>query len=56
LKNGAMYSILCLGTIMLADSFGYHIPEFVSPMITFAVVGLFYLKSVREMKEVPPAA
>jgi len=56
LKNGAMYSILCLGTIMLADSFGYHIPEFVSPVITFTVVGLFYLKSVREMKTVPPAA
>lgn len=56
LKNGAMYSILCLGTIMLADSFGYHIPEFVSPVITFTVVGLFYLKSVREMKTMPPAA
>ncbi len=26
LKNGAMYSILVLGTIMLADSFGFHIP------------------------------
>ena len=48
LKNGAMYSILCLGIIMLVDSFGFHIPEFVSPVITFSVVGLFYLKSVRE--------
>jgi Uncharacterized protein conserved in bacteria len=35
LKNGAMYSILCLGIIMLIDSFGFHIPEFVSPVITF---------------------
>ncbi len=48
LKNGAMYSILCLGIIMLIDSFGFHIPEFVSPVITFTVVGLFYIKSVRE--------
>jgi len=48
LKNGAMYSILCLGIIMLIDSFGFHIPEFVSPVITFTVVGLFYMKSVRE--------
>lgn len=48
LKNGAMYSILCLGIIMLIDSFGFHIPEFVSPVITFGVVGLFFLKSVRD--------
>ena len=27
LKNGAMYSILVLGTIMLPDSFGFHIPS-----------------------------
>lgn len=48
LKNGAMYSILCLGIIMLIDSFGFHIPEFVSPVITFGVVGLFFLKSMRD--------
>jgi len=28
IKNGAMYSILFLGLIMLADSFGFHIPGF----------------------------
>src|SRR3989344_4202970 len=27
LKNGAMYSIFALGIVMLADSFGLHIPE-----------------------------
>ncbi len=47
LKNGAMYSILCLGTIMVLDSFGVHIPAWVSPIITFAVVGYFLFKSVR---------
>lgn len=56
LKNGAMYSILCLGIIMLVDSFGFHIPEFVSPVITFSVVGLFYLKSVREADRVVDSA
>ncbi len=56
LKNGAMYSILCLGIIMLVDSFGFHIPEFVSPVITFSVVGLFYLKSVREADRVAGSA
>jgi hypothetical protein len=46
LKNGAMYSIFCLGCIMLIDSFGYHIPTWVSPVITFGVVGYFLYKSI----------
>lgn len=45
LKNGAMYSILFLGAIMLLDSFGFEIPSWVSPVITFGVVGYFFLKS-----------
>lgn len=45
LKNGAMYSILFLGTIMILDSFGFHIPHWLSPLITFGVVGYFFLKS-----------
>src|SRR3989339_385609 len=45
LKNGAMYSILFLGAIMLADSFGVHIPSWVSPVTTFGVVGYFFWKS-----------
>jgi len=47
LKNGAMYSIFCLGVIMLLHSFGYHIPEYVTPIITFIVVGYFLLKSIK---------
>lgn len=50
LKNGAMYSILALGTIMILDSFGYEIPAYVSPVITFAVVGFFFWKSHVELK------
>jgi hypothetical protein len=46
LKNGAMYSILCLGTIMLADAFGFHIPPWFSPVVTFGVVGYFLYKSI----------
>lgn len=45
IKNGAMYSILVLGTIMLLDSFGYHIPHWLSPVSTFIVIGYFFLKS-----------
>ena len=48
LKNGAMYSILCLGCIMIIDSFGIHIPTFVSPLITFGIVGFFFFKSIRD--------
>jgi len=45
LKNGAMYSILFLGLIMLADGFGAHIPSWLSPVVTFVVVGYFWIKS-----------
>lgn len=49
LKNGAMYSILFLGIVMLLDSFGLPLPAWVSPVITFAVVGYFFFKSKRAM-------
>ena len=49
LKNGAMYSICFLGIIMIMDSFGVHIPFWVSPVITFGVVGFFLVKSMQEI-------
>ena len=45
LKNGAMYSILFLGMIMILDSFGFDIPEWLSPIVTFGVIGYFFIKS-----------
>ena len=51
LKNGAMYSILILGCIMILDSFGFPIPFWVSPLLTFGVVGWFLLKSLRSMPQ-----
>lgn len=50
LKNGAMYSILFLGTIMVLDGFGAHIPSYLSPVVTFGVVGFFFLKSLAHNK------
>lgn len=50
LKNGAMYSILFLGAIMLLDSFGVHIPSWVSPVMTFGAVGYFFWKSSVELR------
>mgnify|MGYP001576473206 FL=1 len=55
LKNGAMYSILFLGTIMILDSFGYHIPPYVSPIITFGTVAYFFQKSRIEMRDIEAA-
>lgn len=45
LKNGAMYSILVLGIIMILHSFGWHIPEYTSPLATFIIIGFFFWKS-----------
>lgn len=45
LKNGAMYSIFFLGSIMLAESFGLHIPVWLSPLVTAAAIGYFFIKS-----------
>jgi len=51
LKNGAMYSILSLGMIMTAEAFGMEIPSYVTPLVTFAIIGYFFYKSDRELKE-----
>lgn len=55
LKNGAMYSILFLGCIMVLDGFGFHIPPWFSPAITFGVVGFFLVKSIRNMPKAKTA-
>jgi len=47
LKNGAMYSIFVLGLVMVADSFGMEIPSYLSPVITFLVIGFFLVKSIK---------
>ena len=51
LKNGAMYSILFLGLVMILDSFGFVISSWVSPLITFLTVGYFFWKSKIDLKE-----
>lgn len=65
LKNGAMYSILALGSIMVLHSFGHyvkdsahpllyfisHIPDWFSPAVTFIIIGYFFWISYREVKK-----
>lgn len=53
LKNGAMYSILFLGLVMIFDSFGLDIPSWLSPLLTFSTVGFFFIKS---KKAIPKCA
>ena len=50
LKNGAMYSILVLGIIMIMHSFGFDVPEYISPLATFIIIGFFFWKSKLYMK------
>lgn len=49
LKNGAMYSIFFLGTIMVLDSFGFHIPSWLSPIITISIIGYFFYLSRKNL-------
>lgn len=51
LKNGAMYSILVLGVIMIAHAFGAHIPEWFSPLVTTLIIGYFFWYSKKHMNE-----
>lgn len=51
LKNGAMYSILVLGVVMLLESFGFQIPSWLSPAVTVIIVGFFFLKSRKVLPE-----
>ena len=52
LKNGAMYAVFFLGIIMLLDSFGFHVPSWVSPIVTFLAIGYFFVKSLRSLSKV----
>lgn len=51
LKNGAMYSILCLGTVMVLEGFHVEVPEYMSPLLTISIIGFFFWKSVRHAKK-----
>jgi hypothetical protein len=45
LENGAMYSIFFLGCVMLLNSFGFTIPEWVTPLFTIIIISFFFYKS-----------
>jgi len=45
LKNGAMYSIFCLGIVMILEGFKVEVPEYISPLLTLGVISFFFVKS-----------
>jgi hypothetical protein len=51
LKNGAMYSILVLGFVMLFESLGVEIPFYVSPVATIGIIIYFFLKSLKHQSK-----
>ncbi len=51
LKNGAMYTIGILGTLMIAESFGQHYPFWLAPVNTLVILSIFLFLSWREIKQ-----
>ncbi|HNP79382.1 MAG TPA: DUF475 domain-containing protein [Candidatus Pacearchaeota archaeon] len=51
LKNGAMYSIGVLGSIMILESFGQEFPFWLVPLCTISILSLFFYVSVKENKK-----
>lgn len=47
LKNGAMYSIGALAAAMIIEGLGGHVPQWVSPVVTFIAIGSHLWLSVR---------
>lgn len=45
LKNGAMYSVMCLGIVMILEGFHIGVPEYISPLVTLIIITFFFLKS-----------
>lgn len=50
LKNGAMYSIGVLGSIMIVESFGREVPFWLPALNTVLLLGIFFYLSYREIK------
>ena len=51
LKNGAMYSIGMLGSIMVLEAFGREFPFWLTPLNTFILLVFFLILSLREVEE-----
>lgn len=50
LKNGAMYSIMVLGTVMILEGFHVEVPEYITPLATISIIAFFFWMSVRHAR------
>jgi hypothetical protein len=50
LKNGAMYSIAFLGSVMLTNAFGLRIPQWITPPATATILGYFFYRSWKAIR------
>lgn len=50
LKNGAMYSIGMLGSLMIIESFGQEYPFWLAPLNTVLLLAFFFYLSYREIR------
>ena len=51
-KNGAMYSFLILGLMMMCEAFGIHLPQWGAPLVTILILIAAVVKSRVHMKGV----
>lgn len=51
LKNGAMYSILCLSLVMILEGFHVEVPTILSPVVTIVIIAYFFLKSASHARK-----
>jgi hypothetical protein len=51
LKNGAMYSIGILGSLMVFEAFGNYVPFWLAPLNTFVLLAIFMALSLREVED-----
>jgi uncharacterized protein len=50
LKNGAMYSLLALGLMMILESFEVHVPEWGAPLATVVILAIAFFTSREHAK------
>lgn len=51
LKNGAMYAVGVLGSVMVLESFGHEYPFWFIPLCSISVLLVFFMMSVNEIKK-----
>lgn len=56
IKNGAMYSICCLGIVMCLEAAGIELPVWLAPSLTVIIVSIFFAISAVSLKKEKTAA